>query len=245
MSDYDLTLAKEIREHADYLKQQHIERNKMDDAMERMFLMISDEESEIRSKMQNVKLTIHPGARNKLLGAIRLLIARDLEWSMPHDVNNQRSIDSSDKIEQWAKTTWQAAGRIRGEPIHFDAVTSMLLFGETHIAVTKTEDMVAYSKGANKAAQARAEEIAEITPYLFDAWDPRTCYPELGPYGCTAHYREVVTTSGDVLDQFGKDAIHMLKNDTARYNSVTLCHFWDSAVHLITVLGADDPLIQE
>jgi hypothetical protein len=116
---------------------------------------------------------------------------------------------------------------VRGDPVHYDVVLSALLFGEMHIGFDKTADVVKHAEGTKSdVALYRAQEIAHVTPYVFDVWDPRTGYPERDRFGVSAYYREVVTTSGDVLDTFGDAALRIFP-DGKRYQQTTLCHFWD------------------
>lgn len=242
---FDMQLLKQVKERAEYLKSQHVKRNKIDDDMEAAFLLNWDEENKARRAMANSKITKHPGSRNALLGAIRLLIAGDPQFSVPFDSNNVDAQMGSEKIEKFAEIMWKVAGRIRQQPVHYDVVTSMLTFAEAHIAVTKTTDMVEAAKGGTKAAQIKAESIAKLTPYVFDVWDPRTGYPEIGAYGLTSFYREVSTTSGIVLDEFGDAARAIYKDSNKRYDTVTLCHFWDYENRYVWVSGEERPLIQE
>lgn len=242
---FDLNLMKQVQERSVYLKSLHSKRNLANDRYEAAFLLSWDEEAKTRKAMENTKITKHPGARNALLGAIRLLTATDPQWSVPQDENDTDAQESSEKIEKFAQAMWTAAGRIRQQPVHYDVVTSMMTFAETHIAVTKTADMVAAAKGGSKAAQIKAEAIAQLTPYVFDVWDPRTGYPEIGAYGVTSFYREIKTTSGMVLDEFGDAARAIYKDSSKRYDTVTLCHFWDYENRFVWVQGVDRPLIQE
>jgi len=243
---FDMTLMAQVRARADYLKSLHAARNTMDDKMERALLLTWDEESKTRKVMENVKITKHPGARNALLGAMRLLIASDPTFSLSHDTNDTEASGQSEAIEKFSETMWQAAGRIRQRPVHYDVVSSILTFAEVHIGVTKTQDMVESAKGGTKAAQVKAEAVAEITPYAFDVWDPRTGYPEIDPrYGLTSFYREVLTTSGAVLDEFGDAARAVFKDSSKRYDATTLCHFWDYENRFVWIRGQARPLIQE
>lgn len=244
-TQFDMQLQEQVRDRAAYLKSIHTKRNQIDDRVEQAFLMVWDEESKTRRQMENVKITKHPGARNSLMGAIRLLIAGDPIFSVPRDTNDATANMASENVEKFVSSMWQAAGRIRQQPIHYDVVTSVLAFAETHIAVTKTSDMVEAAKGGTKAAQVKAEAMAEITPYVFDVWDPRTGYPEIGNYGLTAFYREVATTSGQIMDEFGDAARQIYKDPKRRYDNATLCQFWDYENRFVWVDGNEQPLIQE
>lgn len=242
---FDMGLMKQVQDRAMYLKSLHSQRNLAADQYEEAYLLKWNEEAKTRRVMENSKITKHPGARNALLGAIRLLTATDPQWSVPFDENDTDAQSGSEKLEKFARAMWDVAGRIRQAPVHYDVVTSMLTFAETHIAVTKTSDMVEAAKGGTKAAQIKAENIAQLTPYVFDVWDPRTGYPEIGSYGLIAFYREINTTSGLVMDEFGDAARAIYKDPAKRYDTATLCHFWDYENRYVWIAGQKRPLVQE
>jgi hypothetical protein len=241
----DTTILKEIQTYSSHLRGLYAERNRIMDAMERMLLLLWDDESKVANRRQGVKITKSPSARNKLLGAIRLLTATEPEWSVPVDKNDLAGGDTASKIEKAAADIWTKASRLSGNPLHYDVVTSALTFGEMHIAVTRTADLLAAAQGGAPASVARAEDLAAASPYLFDVWDPRTGYPDLGPHGLRAFYREVATTSGEVLDNFG-DAAREIFKDGNRWVETTLCHFWDPVWRVSWVAGhAQQPLVME
>ena len=235
---FDMVRQREVMEYSTYLRAKHTARNSMLENMRKIYLMNWDDEMRAkRAGGHNTKITRSPDARNQLLGAARLLTATDPTFSMPQERNSDDAMQNSDAIEKWATQCWWEAGRIRKQPLHYDVVLSMLLNAEAHIPITRTADMVEYAKGGSKAAQQRAEDIAKRTPYLFDVWDPRGCYPDLGPLGLDAYYREVLTTSGKVMDEFGEDAKQLFP-DGKRYTPVTLCQFWDLEDHMVWLLAS-------
>jgi hypothetical protein len=242
---FDMTLMNQVRDHAMHLTQQYSARNSLYNELENMFLLKWSEEGKAkRAGGKNTKVTLHPGARNNALGAIRLMTAADPEFSVPFESNSPASQKQSTQIEKFVKAMWLASGRVRGRPVHYDVVTSAILFAEMHLPITKTSDMVAWAKGGTKAAQAHAEEIAACTPYLADVWDPRTGYPELGPTGLLAYYNEAEVWSGQILDEFG-DAARLVLQDTNRYTKTILCKFWDYENFFVWLKGHDQPLKQE
>lgn len=251
MSDgqYDLKAFQETQEYGQYLVSQHSARNAMFDAMEAMYLLQWDEEQSIKKRAgQHVRMTISPDARNALKGAIRLLIAGDPIFHMPFSKDAPGAGEDAEKIENFVTTMWRAAGRVRGDPIHFDIVRSALLFDEFHISVNSTRDMVVHAAGSSKAYLARMEAIAERTPYLFDVSDPRTGYPEFSDGGLRSFYRETEITIGQVLDQFGKDARRALganADERSRYSSVILCDLWELDRRTVWIKGGQSPVVQE
>ena len=244
--EFDLKAFREIQEHSEHLKSLYGARNELMTLMEEMYLLLWRDEERVKRLHNNIKITKSPTARNKLLGAARLMIATDPEFSMPEDTNGDQAMENASLIEQAAKRLWVAAGRVREDPVHYDVVLSALLFGEMHIGIDKTIDLVRHAEGTkNDAALYRAKEIASITPYTFDAWDPRTGYPDRDKFGVRAYYREVVTTSGEVLDNFGDAAIRVFP-DGRRYATCTLCHYWDYKHRYTWVQGHSElPLVQE
>ena len=244
--EFDLTMFRETREHAEHLKSLYGARNELMTTMEEMYLLLWKDEERVKRLYNNVKITKSPTARNKLLGAARLMIATDPEFSVPKETNSEATMEYASGLEQAAKRLWIAAGRVREDPVHYDVVLSALLFGEMHIGIDKTADLVTHAEGTkNEAALYRAKEIASITPYTFDVWDPRTGYPDRDKMGVRAYYREVETVSGEVLDSFGDAAIKVFP-DGKRYTTCTLCHYWDYKHRYTWVQGNDElPLVQE
>lgn len=230
-------------EHGAYLRQLYGARNTMMDTMVDMYLMNWPEESKVKQVQNNVRVTKSPDARNAVMGAVRLLISQDPVFSVPHEKNALEIAEARDKIERAAGAILAAAGRVRGEPVHYDVVLSMILFGETHIAVTKTADMLEQAKGANKGHIARLTELAESTPFMFDCWDPRTGYPEFGTLGLSSFYREVKIKSGSVIDDFGSKAKGQIGE--SRYQDTTLCHYWDGEWRFTWINGQAEPLVAE
>ena len=234
----------QVQQHFEELTGTFGKRNEMDNEMEAMFLLDWGERDKVEEANENVKVTLSTDGRDKLLGAVRLLISNDPQISMPHDKNNPEALDQADTIEKAATMMWQAAGRIRGNPLTHDVVLSMALWAEVCIGITKTEDLVNYARESDNGMQARYENIAKQTPFLYDVWDPRTCYPEFGSWGMTSFFRKVQTQAGNVMDEFGAKA-KMILADTSRLSSVTLCQGWGSKMRYAWLLGGKEPILEE
>jgi hypothetical protein len=235
---------REIQEYARHLKNTHAQRVEMQNAMERLYLMEWTDETRVAAVRQGVVPTKSPDLRNKLGGAIELLIATEPAWEIPFDKNDTLGQQVSSKMEKAAAQIWTASSRIRRLPLHYDVVVSAMTYGEVHIAMTRTEDLVRSSKGAGKAVKRKAQEIAGLTPYLFDVWDPRSGYPEFGPFGLQAYYREVNTTVGKLIDEFGEDARAVLKSAN-RFDPVKFCRWWDTTRSVAWAADSLTPLIDE
>lgn len=242
----DIKLQKQIADYASDLKMRYGERDAMFDEMEDIFLCEWDEESQVSDVYENTRITISPDARNQALGAIRLLTASDPEFSMPVNENEVGS-EISEDVEKWCSIVWDAAGRISGDPIHYDIVRSGVLFSEINIGVTSTKDMLAATRGnESKGSQRRIEQIAKVTPYIFEVYDPRTCYPDYDALGMRAFYREYDTLVRNIRDQFGDEAIAGIKEkQVTDYDTVTVCDFWDSVYRQVWIKGEQDCLIQD
>ena len=116
----------------------HSQRIEMCDAIEKMFLMEWEDEKPETAGKDWIKLTISPDARNKALGAIRLMTATDPKFSVPFDKNSKDGKEQSSKLEKAASAIWSISGRVRQNPLHYDAVTSAVLFGEIHMGYLET-----------------------------------------------------------------------------------------------------------
>uniref|UniRef100_A0A6M3JBV9 Uncharacterized protein n=1 Tax=viral metagenome TaxID=1070528 RepID=A0A6M3JBV9_9ZZZZ len=241
---FDMTMMKQVQDHATDLVTRHGARNEMFEYQLRMYLLDWEEKAAIEKKMEGAKLTISPDVRNRIIGAVRLLVATDPVWSVPELLNVQAVLDNGDAMELLAKRLWLAASNVVQNPPLFEIVLSMVLFAECHIGITRTADLVEQAKGASKAAEYRAEEIARSTPIIFDVWDPRDGYPELDNMGTQAYYREVKTTSGSVMDEFGDDA-KVLYPDGDRYKMVVLCNYMDHIYRHVWTQGTERPIRQE
>lgn len=238
---YDPTTFALVREHCQDLEQTHAGRNKMYDDIERIYLM---EWEGGKPTNQDAVVTISPQGRNQALGAIRLMIAADPIFSVPYDKTDEEAQRHSEHIEKAAAAMWYMAGRIRQNPIHYDAVTSAILFGEMHIGVTATQDLAEQARGGSKAAQLRAERAAEQTPFVFETYRPQTGYPEYDNLGMAAYYRKAQVKAGEVLDRWGKAALSRL-DPQKRFDLIDYCDYWDNELHVTWIEGHDRPLMMQ
>jgi hypothetical protein len=242
-TNYDAALLQDIQDNCVQREMLHAERIKMCDAIEKMFLVLwEDEKPDITGK-DWIKLTISPEARNKALGAIRLMTAADPKFSVPFDKNNQKAKDTSSLLEKAAAAMWLVSGRIRQNPVHYDAVTSAVLWAEMHIGVNATADLLEHAKGSSKASQMRFEKIAAQTPYMFEVYDPRTGFPDFDDYGLSSFYRKVSMKSGKVLDAWGELALKSGLTATKRFEDVEYCDYWDNEWHAVWIKGSGEPLL--
>lgn len=234
-----------IKSRLSELESDYSARNTMDDEIEQMFLMDWSKDKPDDSTQKHIKLTISPDARNKALGAIRLMTATDPKFTIPREKNDKETEKQSDLLEKAASAIWHMNGMVKQNQVHYDMVTSAVLFAEFHTGVTMTEDLVEYAKGAGKAAEKRIERLADMVPVLFDTYDPRTGYPEYDEFGLSAFYRKVEMKSGTVVDKWGERAKSAGISDTNRAELVNICEYWDNIFHVVWIEGGEQLLFAE
>lgn len=228
----------ELKNKTELLKGRYHKRNNLMDRYEEMYLMRWDQKR-LRDTLDNVQITISPDARNSLIGAVRLMTATDPQVSVPFDTVSAAGKEQSESVERFCRSILDGSGRAMGNPVHYDIVLSLLLYGEVVISVSKTAELLAQAQAAGDRVQVRRiERIAKRTAYLFDVLDPRTVYPERDRYGVTGVYREVETTAGQVRRMYGP--VDKGSDDAV----VTLCEWWDTREHVVWLAGGD-ALIQD
>ena len=192
-----------------------------------------------------IKPTMSPGAFNAVMGAVRLMTATEPQISVPFDEVGGLEKTISDNIEKAAKAMWNGSGRIAQRPVHYEIVFSALLFGEVCASVTRLEDLAAYAKGAEDKGMAARIEAAQLeSPYLFQVYNPATCYGDFDALGLRGMLRRVETTWGQVVDVWGKlaeDALGSVAKD--RTDTVTLNDWYDWERRAVWVEEANEPIL--
>ena len=231
---------KEAKQHGSDLLNANNKLHSMQKEMDNMIFM----EWKDKPESPTLKITVSPEARNAYMGAMRLLTATDPLISVPHDKNDESSCQNAEKLEKMCKAIWYQSGRIGAKPVHYDLVGSLLRYGQFHLAITDTDDLVAaYKKmgrGASKATKLRYDRIAKATPYLFQPLDPKCGNAEFDSFGLTAYYRESEMTYGALVGMFGE--IKDLKNKKPT-DYVTYKDYWNLDVHYTWVDESTEPLI--
>ena len=244
---FDHKMFTHTMEHATHVLSRAQARNNMFRRMEDRYWMRWKDEQVVRDKMDNVKLTKSPRARNAVKGAESLLIATDPQITIPYEINNAEAKAKSSKMEKHGNAMWFASGRVQKRPTHYDVVKSALVYSMVNIAITSTKDLVDYGSDV-PAIKARYEQINARTPYLFEVWNPKTCYPEFDSCGLRSFYRKVQTTSGNVIENWGKraeDAISRIDKLPSRYDTVVLHDFYDLEYRTVWVDGSEQPIYQD
>jgi hypothetical protein len=219
----------EIKTLASDLKAVYSNRDNMQQALERMYLL----ESSDMPVGQWIKETIDPDPRNKADGVIRLLTATEPQFSVPYDRNNEDAKEQSSLIENWANQVYQASCRVQRLRLNVEIVRSMVVYGEAHIGIYSTAAMLAKSK----TDKARIEAVMKKTPLLFSALKPRTGYPLMDQFGLRSYYREIKLRAADIISQYGKTAEEQL----AKYKPtdlLTLSEYWDNELMSVWVENA-------
>lgn len=190
-----------------------------------------------------IKKTISPDARNKTIGAVRLLTAADPKWKVPRE-KNKTSLDETiaSQVERAAEMIWNAAGRLRRNPIHYTATLSALLYGQIDISVADMSKIIAAEN--NPVRKRRIEKASRRTPLHFEVLSPRICYPIYDAFGLAAHYTYREMKKIDVVSRWGKIAEDQLagKKDT---QAVNYSEYWDDEFHAVWVESETEPVLFE
>ena len=234
----------EVVKYSDYLRGQLSARNAQNERMDDIYRLRWEQQDQVNNAGDNVKLTISTDARNAIKGAIRLLIASDPTISVPFEENDDQTEDYSEHLEKAAKIIWSAAGRMRGDPVHYDIVRTALMYDEYHIELLNTSKLLEQADKNSGMYYERLQEIAAHTPILYDVNHPNTGYPAFGRFGLTAFHKQVQTTQGEVVDQYGEDARRVFGAQYSRYATTTLNSFWDTVYQCIWIEGSKFPLIK-
>ena len=185
-----------IMDHAQTLKDQYSERDRRFDLYEDMFNMNWQHDLRRKKAADTIKPTVSPTARNKVLGAWRLLISQDPKFKVRSDTAEPNEIEN---LEKFISLMWQRTGKVNGRPLHHDIILSMLLYGEAHVGINTIQDFKAFNP-----EDQRVDRVGKLTPILFDVWNPKTGYPEFDKFGLTAFYREVEVEKSWVRTNYAK-----------------------------------------
>lgn len=217
---FDETLLAQIQEHAAQLKADDGTRDQMYKDIDEMYLMTWTGGS--GKQWQKAEVRISPDPRNQAQGAVRLMIATDPIFNI---INTDLPQGVADKVEKLVNKIFDAAGRANGNPVHYDAILSAILYSEIHTAITSTASLVQAAK-ENQRGVARAEALAARTPFIIENWNPKDGHSEFDMFGLSGYYREVETTPAKVLADFG-DLAPQAMRDRNQYSKIVLKSFWD------------------
>lgn len=219
----------QIVQHSRDLKNQYSERDAMFQLYEDMFNMNWKHDIRRKKAADTIKQTISPTARNKVMGAWRLLISQDPKFKVRSETAEPESVEA---LEKFISTMWQRTGKINGRPLHHDIILSMLLYGEAHVGINTIQDFKALNPDDK-----RVDRAGKLTPILFDVWNPKTGYPEFDKFGLTAFYREVQVEKSWVRTNYAgiiKDN-YSLQKRLAGSGWVTLKTFYDLKYYSVDI----------
>ena len=227
----------EVKAYTDKIISSYGERDALYKEIDDAFLL-----EEIDMPNENwIKITMSPDARNKTLGAVRLLTAADPVWSVPREKNkDELNEETADSLEKAAAMMWTASGRIRKTPLHYTASLSGVLYGEIDIAIISVNELIANEK--NPAKKRRLEKIAKKTPLIWEVLSPKICYPVYDVFGLAAHvvFREIKVI--DATNRLGTVAQQQLEGQD-KTKDVEFYEYWDEEIHAIWLGGQDQPII--
>lgn len=226
----------EVQAFAKEMKAAYSQRDTTFEEMDNIFLM---ENADLPTGKW-IKETIDSTGRDKLLGAVRLLTAADPIWSVPRDKNSEDiEQKTASDLEKAAGMMWTAAGRAKKTPVHYTAVLAGLLYGQADIAVIKVEDLI--KRASSPAQKKRLEKIAMRTPIIWEALNPKLCYPVFDGFGLAAHLTSREMKVVDVRNRFNEGVLEGKKNlDVVVYNE-----YWDLEKHVVWVDGESAALLDE
>lgn len=216
----DDKLAGEMKTHAQDLKAVYNQRDLDFKEYEKYYNMTWEDEQSSKLRRTYKVLTTSPDARNKVLGAVRLLVATDPQFQVESENLDK---EQRDELETSFNRWWVQSGRAAGRPLHYDMILSAMLYGEMHTAISPVKDMLEY---ADKKHKPRLERVYQATPLLMESWNPKNGYPEFDRLGLAAYYREVDTTVAQVVNDFG-DLVPQNIAKGNRYAKVKLKTFYD------------------
>jgi GTPase SAR1 family protein len=232
---------KEAKQHGTDLVQTNYKLHKMQAEMDDMINM----DWKDKPTDPNLKFTTSPDARNQYMGALRLLTAVDPIIKVPYDVNDVTAKEYADKIEKICKAIWYHSGRILQKPVHYELVASMLRYGQFHMSISDTDDLLEVAtkrdSKASKARKQRYEHFAKVTPYIFQPLDPKCGNAEFDAFGLTAYYREQEMTYGEIMSKFGVIEKYADKRST---DTITYKDYWNLDVHYAWIDDDSEPLIE-
>lgn len=200
------------------------------------------------------KPVISPDAHNKVRGSARLLSATEPAFNLPAAKNLKANGINSSDFELAANAMWAASNLVQEINVEHDMAHSGTLYGEMHLAIVSTKDMLdgaqrAVSENKDKdrkplldAALKHAQSVNKRTPFIFPPLDSNTCYARKSRVGLEAHYQKVEMTVADAIVQYGADALRVVKARKS-FELITLHIFFDRANTYVWIDGEAEPLV--
>ncbi len=215
------------------------DRNTLWDEIDDIFLLRTAAENDAEKAVE----VISPVGRNAAIGVERMLTSGEPVVSIAQDEAAKLDEAAANKLETALMDMWRASSQVTGIDVVRDAVKAATLYGETHIAVMLTSDLLEAMKGLTPAAIRRAEAVQDQTPALFRVMRARNGYSIFDALGMTHYYREDETTVAEVINLYGQAKIALESQSLDA--QVTLFEYWDLSDHFVWVTGMNDPLVAE
>ena len=233
----DEKIAQEMWEHAQDLKATYAQRDADFKEYQRMYLM-KWPDNLYTVPDPAVKPTISPTARDKVDGAVRLLLSQQPIFHVNSFSTNDK--DKIESIETSLSRWWEQAGVINRRPIHYNMMLSMVLYDETHTAITPIRDYAEKNK-----KDKRIKRFAEKTPILFESWNPMNGYPEFDTFGLCFYYRESQDSWSNVMRKY-KDILGEKYGyySNKRYGNATISIAYDLDYFAVWI-DRDNILLEE
>lgn len=226
----DTTKAAELLKEATEVKAEYSTRDAEFDEYERAYLCKTQATSVSGDMIKN---TISPTARNKVEGVVRLLTSQSPVFRVEsYSTEDQERID---ELETMLSRWWEMSGRISGKKLLKQMMESAVLYDEMHTAVTPLKTYSEQNKNDK-----RIKRMLDITPVLFQSWNPRYGYPVFDDLGLTMYYRETEDRWSNVRQKYG-DLIDS-KNENATGN-VKVGLYYDLTHFAVWI--DDEPIITE
>lgn len=210
----DPKLETEIRDHIRSMESANVIRDKEFDEYERMYLMKWDSRPD---DSDTVKPTMSPTARDKVDGAIRLMLSQKPIFHV-----ESNSVTDKDKVEQLETTLsrwWEQAGRVNRRPLEYDMILSAVLYDEMHTVITPIKDYLDKNKNDK-----RIKRIADQTPILFQSWNPHYSHCEFDEFGLCTYHRKTEDSWGNVSRKYG-ELIDKSINRNNNYNTTVELYY--------------------
>lgn len=261
MPEYDRKLFEEIKEDT---KQRLVDYKNRDELFRQIYQMSIGEWErfkDLQDKGGHIIPIVSPDPANFIDGLVRILTPNSPGIKIPKDQYNPGAVQNADDLERVANAILTNAGRVRGDPIHFDIMRNAVVFSEVHVGMSSSWDLVKdYEKqlvGEKDKSRRRgleidrdrAKAVAEGTPYIIEVFNPRTGYPEWDKFGLASYLRKYKATVKELVSKFGDVALQSLskggKSDYKSYEPIDVCDYLDHRWHQIWLSEHNEPLMQE
>lgn len=161
--------------HADYETIEHL--YFMDES-------IAEQPSALTHQAEDIKLTISPNARNDIIGIVRLLTANEIQF----EAKSEKAPEFTSEIERLCHIIVDESSRLSRGRIVVDAVRSTTLLGDTHLVISRVDELATMVSDDEKPA---LQELKKRTPILLEVNSATHGYPGFGRFGLRVYLRRL------------------------------------------------------